>query len=317
MAAVAARTLAQDRGQRPVLLDHDGGMPDDYLVVMLLLTMQNVRTLGIVVTPADCYPQPAVSATRKILDLMHRSDLTVAESTVRALHPFPDAWRKTSFIMDHFPMLNEASEIRTPLARETGQAYMARLLRESSEPVTLLVTGPLSTVAAVLDKEPQIESKIREIVWMGGALEAKGNVVEPDHDGSAEWNVYWDPPAAARVWGTRIPIVLCPLDITNTVPVTTAFLQRLARLRRYPLCDLAGQSLAVAYSPDFYFWDLLTAAYVGRPDLFTVKERETVIVTEGDSQGRTKLQVGGRKVRVMENVNPTDFHDYVLKQWSK
>lgn len=315
MAATAAG--AQTTRQQPVLLDHDGGMPDDYLVVMLLLTMQQVRTLGIVVTPADCYIQPAVSATRKILDLMGRSGITVAESTVRALHPFPAEWRKTSYMMERFPMLNEIAEPRTPLARETGQTFMAGLLRSSSEPVTLLVTGPLSTVAAVLDKEPQLESKIREIVWMGGALEAKGNVMETDHDGSAEWNVYWDPPAAARVWSTRIPIVLRPLDITNTVPVTPEFLRRLARNRRYPLCDLAAQSLAVAYSPDFYFWDLLTAAYVGSPGLFTLRERETVIVTEGASQGRTKLQAGGRKVQVMEKVDPAAFHDYVVRQWSR
>jgi purine nucleosidase len=172
-------------------------------------------------------------------------------------------------------------------------------------------------VAAALDAEPRIEAKIREIIWMGGALEVKGNVVEPDHDGSAEWNVYWDPPAAARVWRSRIPIVLCPLDVTNTVPVTLEFLRRLSRLRRHPLCDLAAQSLAAVYSPELYFWDVLTAAYVGRPDLFTVRERETAIVTAGASQGRTKLQPGGRQVRVLHKVSPEAFQDYVVGQWSR
>jgi len=243
--------------------------------------------------------------------------VTVAESTVRPLHAFPPEWRRQSYIMDYLPILNERDEVRAPLARESGQAMMVRWLRESPEPVTLLVTGPLSTVAAALDLDPTIASKIREIVWMGGALEVKGNVIEPDHDGSAEWNVYWDPPGAARVWNTRIPIVLCPLDITNTVPITPAFRKRLARLRRHPVCDMAGQSLAVAFSDDFYFWDVLTAGYVGRPELFTIRERETVIVTEGPSQGRTKLQAGGRKVKVLDKVNPEAFYDYVLKQWSK
>jgi purine nucleosidase len=52
-----------------VLMDHDGGV-DDYLATMLLLTMDHIELLGVVVTPADCYIQPAVSATRKIIDLM-------------------------------------------------------------------------------------------------------------------------------------------------------------------------------------------------------------------------------------------------------
>jgi inosine-uridine nucleoside N-ribohydrolase len=52
-----------------VLMDREGAV-DDYLSVVLLMTMEEVETLGIIVTPADCYIQPAVSATRKILDLM-------------------------------------------------------------------------------------------------------------------------------------------------------------------------------------------------------------------------------------------------------
>ncbi len=71
-----------------VLMDHDGAV-DDYLSVVLLMSMQEVETLGVIVTPADCYIQPAVSATRKILDLMGCSDVPVAASTVCGLNPFP------------------------------------------------------------------------------------------------------------------------------------------------------------------------------------------------------------------------------------
>jgi purine nucleosidase len=59
----------------PVLFSHDGGV-DDYLSIMLLMSMDHIDVRGIVVTPADCYIEPAVSATRKILDLMGRSDST-------------------------------------------------------------------------------------------------------------------------------------------------------------------------------------------------------------------------------------------------
>ena len=98
-----------------VLMDHDGGV-DDYLSTALLLTMEHLQVLGIVVTPADCYIQPAVGATRKLLDLMGRSDIPVAESTVRGLNPFPRIFRRDSFTVDHFPILNESETIRTPLA---------------------------------------------------------------------------------------------------------------------------------------------------------------------------------------------------------
>ena len=35
--------------------------------------------------------------------------------------------------------------VKTQLALEPGQAFMARVLREAPEPVTILCTGPLST----------------------------------------------------------------------------------------------------------------------------------------------------------------------------
>ena len=128
-----------------VLMDCDGGI-DDYLSTILLMTMEYIQPLGVIVTPADCYIQPAVSATRKILDLMGCSSIPVAESTVRGINPFPRLYRRDSFIVDHLPILNERETISTPLVEEPGQNFMARVLQQAPEPVTLLVTGPMTTV---------------------------------------------------------------------------------------------------------------------------------------------------------------------------
>ena len=146
-----------------VLFDHDGGV-DDYLSTMLLLTYTEVEVLGIVVTPADCYINSAVGATRKILDVMGRSDLMVAQSTVRGVHPFPRENRRDSVCIDHFPNLNGRDAPTTPLAEETGQQFMINQLRRATRPVTLLVTGPLSNVAAALEKAPEVEAKISRLL---------------------------------------------------------------------------------------------------------------------------------------------------------
>lgn len=304
---------------RPVLLDHDGGV-DDYLATALLMTMENVEPLGVVVTPADCYIKAAVSATRKLLGLLGRSSVTVAESTVRGLNPFPRLFRRDSFTVDLLPILNEQDDVHAPLASEAGQHFMARLLEEATEPVTVLVTGPLTTVAAALDLAPAIEGNIREIVWMGGALNAPGNVdpiIEGGHDMSAEWNAYWDPPAVDRVWRTGIPITVCPLDLTNHVPVTPDFIRQLSRRRKYPLYDFAGQCYALVMHQDYFFWDVLTTAYIGRPDLFEVRSWETVVVTEGPGQGRTKVEAGGRTIQALDAVDVAEFYAYILRQWAR
>src|SRR5581483_1233672 len=298
-----------------VLMDHDGGV-DDYLSTVLLLTMEHVEPLGIVVTPADCYIQPAVAATRKILDLLGRAEIPVAASTVRGLHPFPRALRVDSYSINAFPILNEAEKISAPLASETGQEFMARVLREATAPVTILVTGPLSTVAAALDLAPDIESKIQEILWMGGALDVNGNVSDSGHDGSAEWNVFWDPIAAYRVWQTKIPITLCPLDITNNVPVTRELLTRLARQRRFPISDFTGQCYALVAHQRYYFWDVLTTAYLAHPEFFTVRECLTEVIPHGESAGRTKISETGRRTCALATVDTEKFYDYILEAWA-
>ena len=302
-----------------VLMDHDGGV-DDYLATMLLMTMDHIELLGVVVTPADCYAEPAVSATRKILDLMKSSHIPVALSTVRGINPFPRLYRRDSFIVDHLPILNQNETISTPLLAQSGQDFMIQVLREAPEPVTLMVTGPLTTVAIALDKAPEIEAKIEKIVWMGGALNVGGNVeksLEAGQDGSAEWNVYWDPISAARVWESQIEIIMCPLDLTNNVPVTSEVVYKMGRQRHYPISDLAGQCYALVIPQDYYFWDVLATAYLAHPEFYQLREWETEVITTGLSQGRTKVVSGGRKISAMDKVDKEAFYAYILQQWAR
>ncbi|MCO6452085.1 MAG: nucleoside hydrolase [Caldilineales bacterium] len=302
-----------------VLFDHDGGL-DDYLALMLLLSYEHIDLQGVIVTPADCYIRPAVGATRKIIDMMGQSHVPVAESAVRGVNPFPRAFRRSSFHVDHFPILNRREHIDTPLLSETGQQFMVRALRAAPEPVVILETGPLTTIAAALASAPDIAAKIESILWMGGALNVPGNVshwIDGGQDMSMEWNVYWDPISAHQVWQTDIPIILCPLDITNTVQITSDFVRTLSRRPQYPVSELAAYCYALVMHQDYYCWDVLTTAYLGRPDLFTTKEWEVEIIPEGCSQGRTQVTPGGKRITALESVEKETFFDHLLAQWAR
>ena len=299
-------------------MDHDGAV-DDFLSLILLMTMPQIEPLGIVVTPADCYINAAVSVSRKILDLMGRNQVTVAQSTVRGANPFPADFRRDCTIINNFPILNELEGISTPLAAITGQEFVIQQLQSASQPVTIMVTGPLSTIASAIALEPTIIDQIAEIVWMGGALTVLGNVEKVfalEHDGTAEWNAFWDPIATKQIWDTKIPITLCPLDLTNTVPLTSEFIRQLSKQRRHPLSDLAGLCYSLAIPQNYYFWDILATAYLARPELYQIVEQETDIISTGISQGRTIPRAGGRKVNVMTQVDKEKFYSYLLQQFS-
>ncbi|MCS7352014.1 nucleoside hydrolase [Thermoflexus sp.] len=307
------------RRSRLVLMDMDGGV-DDVMALALLLTIPAVEVAGVLVTPADCYLEPALSATRKLLALLNRSDIPLARSRVRGQNPFPALFRKDAFIVDLLPALNDADREGPPLAPEEGPAFLIRRLREASQPVTLLVTGPLTNLAQALDQDPGIEGLIEEVVWMGGALDVPGNVdpfMEPGHDGTAEWNAYWDPPAVQRVLASAVPFRMFPLDVTEKVPVTPDFLRQLARQRRYPLSDLAAQAYAAVAWSGYCLWDVTTTAWLARPELFTFQEAEVGVHVEGRSQGRTVRQPGGRRVQVAIDVQVEALYRFLLSAWAR
>jgi purine nucleosidase len=305
----------------PVFFDHDGGL-DDFLSLLMLVSYDDIDLLGISITPADTLPEAAVPATRKILDLGGRSDVPVAAGTVEGTHPFPLAWRVDAYKVNDLPVLNQhEGEPRAPLADLPGQELMARTLLAAKKPVTVLMTSPLTNLAWTLSNHPEAEDRIAGLVLMGGALDVEGNVQEEGHDGSAEWNIYWDPAAAKRVWDSSIPITLFPLDATNQVPVTPEFRTAFGRQYGAPLSDAAGSiwamtsawEIAVGMGNPYFCWDTLTTSSLGPADLCTYREVRCDVIVEGPSAGRTVVTENGRPVRAAHRVDVEAFYAHVLE----
>ena len=94
---------------RKVYLNHDGGV-DDLVSLYLLLKMEDVELVGVGVIEADCYLEPAVEASKKIIQKFGSTKdqkICVAASNSRPVHPFPKEWRMHAFTVDALPILNE------------------------------------------------------------------------------------------------------------------------------------------------------------------------------------------------------------------
>ncbi|MCZ2259616.1 nucleoside hydrolase [Sporosarcina sp. G11-34] len=303
--------------KKPIYFNHDGGV-DDLISLFLLLKMDNIELTGVSVIPADCYLEPAVFASRKIIDRFGNGGLDVAESTSRGKNPFPKDWRMHAFLVDALPILNESGEIITPVAEKPAHLHMIDAIRSREEKTTLLFTGPLSDLARALDIAPDIEEKIEKLIWMGGTFREAGNVHEPEHDGTAEWNVFWDPEAAGRVWETNIEIDLVALESTNQVPLTIDVRERWAKERQYIGVDFLGQCYAMVpplvhftTNSTYFLWDVLTTATIGKSDLVKVETVNSIVITDGPSQGRTVETPDGRPVNLVYDVDRDAFFDYM------
>jgi purine nucleosidase len=149
--------------------------------------------------------------------------------------------------------------------------------------------------------DPSIKRNISRIFVMGGAVRTAGNVEQKGHDGSAEWNFYNEPRAAADVIQSGIPVTLIALDATNHVPLTNRFVEQLAAQPSIA-SQLAAQAWKIALPSDgsfqYYFWDTLTAAALLDPGVVTLQTMRIRVVTDGPSQGRTIEDPNGASVEV-------------------
>lgn len=305
----------------PLYFNHDGGV-DDLVSLFLLLQMENLDLIGVSVIDADCYVEPAISASRKIIDRYAadaaKGTLEVARSNSRGKNPFPKEWRMHAFYVDALPILNETGQVETPLAPLPAHRDLIAKVTASDRPVMLLFTGPLTDLARALDEEPELERHIAKLYWMGGTFLPDGNVAEPEHDGTAEWNAFWDPEAAARVWSSGIEIEMVALESTNKVPLTLEVRAKWASQRRHEGVDFIGQCYAMcpplvhfATNSTYYLWDVLTTAIIGRPELVHSREASCAVIPDGPSQGRTVETPDGRMVNVVDDVDPEAFFAYI------
>ena len=300
-----------------VYFNHDGGV-DDLASLFLLLNMEEVELAGVSVIPADCYLEPAVSASRKIIDRFGKGiNLSVGASNSRGINPFPKDWRMHAFYVDALPILNEAEEINTPIAELPAHLHLIEVLENSADPITLLFTGPLTDLARALEISPNIEKKIEKLVWMGGTFLEVGNVEEPEHDGTAEWNAFWDPEAVADVFSTEILIEMVALESTNQVPLTNEIRKMWASKRKEIGVDFIGQCYAmcpplvhVETNSTYYLWDVLTTVAVIPQSFIQSKKVKCRVEKNGVSQGRTMLDETGREVTVVNNVERDTFFHY-------
>lgn len=223
-----------------------------------------------------------------------------------------------AFYVDALPILNEYGKVATPAAAKPAHHHLIETLLQTEGKTTLLFTGPLTDLARALYEAPIIEDKIERLVWMGGTFRTAGNVHEPEHNGTAEWNSFWDPEAVARVWDAKIKIDLVTLESTNQVPLTIDIREQWAKERKYIGMDFLGQCYAMvpplvhfSTNSTYYLWDVLTAAFVGKADLAKVQTIKSIVHTYGPSQGRTVETDDGRPVNVVYNVNHNGFFNYI------
>ncbi len=296
---------------KQIYFNHDGNI-DDLVSYLLLLQAPDIKLLGVGAIDADGFIDPSVAACRKMTDLFNlRGDkLAVARSNSRAVNQFPHDWRMATYSFNYLPILNEKGSIDTPQAELPAHLDMVEKLKHAEEPVTLIMTGPLTDLARALDVDLDIEKHIKKLYWMGGSLDDHGNVAMVNADGSQEWNSFWDPYAVKRVFDSNISIQMVGLESTEEIPLNDELRQHWASLRKYPAMDLVGQGYSLIISipsAELYLWDVLTTVSALYPEVVKTEKAKATIITDGMSAGSFRRDPNGREVDIVTKANKELF----------
>jgi inosine-uridine nucleoside N-ribohydrolase len=216
----------------PIVIDCDPGH-DDAIAILLALASPEVELRGVTTVAGNQTLEKTTRNALKILELGGRSDIPVAAGSAAPL-------RRTLRVAAN--VHGESGLDGPSLPEPTMQvvdAHAADFLAELIEPgVVLVPTGPLTNVALMLERHPDVRDRLERIVWMGGAI-GEGNVTP-----AAEFNAFVDPEAAAAVFGSGIPVTLIGLDVTHMALFTRAHADRLR--------DTGAAGRAVAELSDFF-----------------------------------------------------------------
>jgi len=269
----------------PIIIDCDPGH-DDAMALAVAFARPELKVLGVTAVAGNASLPKTYENLRRTLALLGANDVRVAAGAdvplVRPLWVAPYVHGDSGL---------DGAELPEPTGVEHAAGavdLIATLLRESSEPVTLVPLGPLTNIAILLRDHPELKPKISHICWMGGAI-AEGNVTA-----SAEFNSYVDPDAAAIVFAAGIPITMVCLDATHRALTGEAAMKRLDAAGTLPAKIFADLLRFYAiFHKDRYDWpasavhDAVAVAHLAVPNLLALVHA-AVDVELGDlARGRT------------------------------
>jgi len=269
-------------------IDSDPGH-DDAIAILLALASPELELIGVTTVAGSQTLDKTTRNALVTLEIAGRGDIPVAAG---AEGPLRRELRTAAHV--HGETGLDGPELPEPSARPVA-AHAADFLAELMEPgVVLVPTAPLTNLALMLERHPDVHERIERIVWMGGAI-GEGNVTP-----AAEFNAFVDPEAAATVFASGIPITMVGLDVTHKALFTRAHAERLrgaGRAGRFvaELSDFFQQFHERSYRFDGSpIHDAMAVAPVVDPTLVTTRHANVAVETKSQfCDGRTVVDLRG------------------------
>lgn len=202
---------------RKVLLDVDPGIADAMALCLALLDPR-LDVVAVTATGGNVTPE---QSTRNVQAIIEQID--------------PDRLPRLGAADPEQPLRTDGRELSGSdglcgadfrLAelhhRHPSAKVIADEIRAASGELTIIAGGPLSNLATVFQREPDLATEVGHLIIVGGTLAGPGNVTA-----AAEFNVFCDAEAARLVFRSPVTKTLLPLDVSSEVILDFGVLDQL------------------------------------------------------------------------------------------
>ncbi|APG93968.1 nucleoside hydrolase [Sinorhizobium americanum] len=206
--------------RQSIIIDTDPGQDDALAILLAFAHGEALDILGITAVCGNISVQATAANALKVLALAGREDVPVF---LGAASPLVGELVTAERL--HGEAITEGWDLpvstTAPRPEFAADWIIETVLSKPPASVTICALGPLTNIALAFAKRPDIASRLKRLVLMGGASQG-GNM-----NAVAEFNVFVDPHAAARVFSAPVSKTVVSLDVTSKLLMTEYVLDRL------------------------------------------------------------------------------------------
>lgn len=284
------------KNKQKIIIDCDPGL-DDALAIVLVVKSQLFDVLAITTVSGNSAIFNTTRNARFVLDQL-KSSTPLFSGIGKPLRR-----KLTTANVQGKDGLGDIKVANTPKLTGNAVYKINKLICKYPNQITVLALGPLSNIAKLLIEYPKASTLIKEIVIMGGAVEAGGNKSK-----YSEFNFYVDPEAVDLVFKSKIKKVLVPLDVCNKATLELKSFEKFKPSFSYELAKSYQQGLKKYDSIDKIIpYDPLAAYYLINPRAFKTQEMRLSVKTDDMKRGMVYKLNGARNIKVAMDVDAKQF----------
>jgi purine nucleosidase len=281
---------------RRVVLDTDlGSDVDDLMALAVILGSPSLDLVGI----TTVYGDTALRARLTKRVLRHAGRSVPVHAGERDTLSGKEIWWAGHEGRLHADLEDEAYE------SDDAVQYLVDTVLAEPGAIDVMAIGPLTNVAAAIEREPAFASAVRHLWIMGGAFADR----EPEH------NFASDATAARIVFGSGIPATVTGLEVTRLITIGADALARIAASGEL------GRSVDAEVRQWWAFWntewnvphDPVTVLSLTEPDRFVFSPYGTIdVVGEGDEAGVSVFSPGDGPHRITTDLDATEVASAIV-----